>query len=39
MKIPFGRPKHRRGDNTKMRLKEIGYMIVYWIYLAQDREA
>jgi hypothetical protein len=35
---PLGRPRHRREDNIKMDLKEIGFGDVDWIDLAQDRD-
>jgi hypothetical protein len=34
---PLGRPRHRRGDNIKMDLREIGIDGANWIQLAQDR--
>jgi hypothetical protein len=34
---PLGRPRHRRTDNIKMDLLEIGLGVVDWIGLAQDR--
>ena len=37
-KIPLGRPRHRREDNTKMDRKEIGVNTRNWINLAQDRD-
>jgi hypothetical protein len=35
--IPVGRPRHRREDNIKMDLREIGIDGAKWIRLAQDR--
>jgi hypothetical protein len=37
-KIPFGRPRRRRGDNIRIDLTKIRSEIVDWIHLAQDRE-
>jgi hypothetical protein len=36
-KRPLGRPRRRWIDNIKMDLLEIGYCVVDWIDLAQDR--
>jgi hypothetical protein len=36
-KRPLGRPRRRWIDNIKMDLLEIGYCVVDWIGLAQDR--
>jgi hypothetical protein len=36
-KRPLGRPKHRWMDNIKMDLLEIGFNVLDWIVLAQDR--
>jgi hypothetical protein len=36
-KLSLGRPRHRRGDNTKLDLEEIGIDRVKWIRLVQDR--
>jgi hypothetical protein len=36
-KRPLGRPRHRWIDNIKMDLSEIGFSVVDWIGLAQDR--
>jgi hypothetical protein len=36
-KRPLGRPRRRLEDNTKMDLKEIGWEIVGWLHLVQDR--
>jgi len=33
-----GRPRHRWEDNTRMALMEIGWGVVDWIHLAQDRD-
>jgi hypothetical protein len=35
---PLGRPRRRREDNIKMDLREIGFVDVDWIHLAQDRD-
>jgi hypothetical protein len=37
-KKPFGRPRDRWEDNTKMNLQEVGYGGMDWIDLAQDRD-
>jgi hypothetical protein len=37
-KGPLGRPRHRRVDNIKMDLREIGWGGVDWIDLPQDRD-
>jgi hypothetical protein len=37
-KRPLGRPRHRRVDNIKMVLREIGWDGGVWIDLAQDRD-
>ena len=36
-KKPLGRPTHRKEDNIKMGLKDIGCVDMEWIYLVQDR--
>jgi hypothetical protein len=36
-KRPLGRPRRRWIDNIKMDLPEIGFSVVDWIGLAQDR--
>jgi hypothetical protein len=36
-KRPLGRPRRRWMDNIKMGLLEIGFNVVDWIGLAQDR--
>jgi hypothetical protein len=36
-KRPLGRLRHRWIDNIKMDLLEIGFSVVDWIGLAQDR--
>jgi hypothetical protein len=33
----FGRPRHRCEDNIRTDLKEIRWVVVDWIHLAQDR--
>jgi hypothetical protein len=35
---PLGRPRHRREDNIKMDLWEIGFGNMDWIHLAQDKD-
>ena len=35
---PLSRPRHRRGDNIKMDLQEVGCGGMDWIELAQDRD-
>jgi hypothetical protein len=37
-KRPLGRPRHRREDNIRMNLKEVGCGGMDWIGLAQDRD-
>ena len=36
-KRPLGRPMRRWEDNIKMDLQEVGYRVMDWIELAQDR--
>jgi hypothetical protein len=36
-KRPLGRPRRRWVDNIKMDLKEIGWDVMDWIDLNQDR--
>jgi hypothetical protein len=36
-KRPLGRPRHRRQDN-RMDLREMGWGVMDWIHLAQDRD-
>jgi hypothetical protein len=38
-KIPFRRPRRRRGDKIKMNLQEVGWRGMDWIDLAQDRDS
>ena len=35
---PLERPRHRRVDNSRMDLQEVGCGYMDWIGLAQDRE-
>jgi hypothetical protein len=35
---PFGRPRRRWEDNTKMDLQEVGWEGVDWIDMSQDRD-
>jgi hypothetical protein len=37
-KRPLGRPRLRWEDNIKMDLQEVGWWLIDWIDLAQDRE-
>jgi hypothetical protein len=37
-KRPLGRPRHRWVDHIKMDLREIGWDVMDWIDLAQDRD-
>ena len=37
-KRPLGRPRHRREDNIKMDLREVGCDPRDWIALAEDRD-
>jgi hypothetical protein len=40
-KRPVGRPRHRWEDNikmVKMDVREVGWSVLDWIYLAQDRD-
>jgi len=37
-KRPFGRPRRRWEDNIKMDLQEVGWGVMDWIELAQDRD-
>jgi hypothetical protein len=37
-KIPLGRPRRRWMDNIKTDLREIGWVGMNWIELAQDRD-
>jgi hypothetical protein len=37
-KRPLGRPRRRWVENIKMDLREIGWDVVDWIELAQDRD-
>jgi hypothetical protein len=34
---PLGRPRYRWEDNIRTDLREIGWEVVDWIYLVQDR--
>jgi hypothetical protein len=35
---PLGRPRHRLEDNIKMDLREVGWVGMNWIELAQDTD-
>jgi hypothetical protein len=35
---PFGRPRHKWEGNIRMDLREIGWKVVDWVHLAQDRD-
>jgi hypothetical protein len=37
-KRPLGRPRRRWVDNIKMDLREIGWDLVEWMDMAQDRD-
>ena len=37
-KRPLGRPRLRSEDNIKMDLQEVGFGVMDWIDLAQDRD-
>jgi hypothetical protein len=37
-KRPLERTRHRWEDGIKMDLREIGWGVVDWIHLAQDRD-
>jgi hypothetical protein len=37
-KRSLGRPRRRRVDKIKINLREIGWDVMDWIDLAQDRE-
>jgi hypothetical protein len=37
-KRPRGRPRCRWENNIRMGLREIGWKVVEWMYLAQDRD-
>jgi len=39
LKRPLGRPRCRWEDNIKMDLKEMGYLGMDWIELAQDMDS
>ena len=34
----MGRPRHRWEDNIRIDLQEVGYGVMDWIKLAQDRD-
>jgi hypothetical protein len=37
-KKPLGRPRRRWEDNIKMNLQDVGYGVMDWIDLAEDRD-
>ena len=37
-KRPHGKPRLRWEDNIKMDLQEVGFWVMDWIELAQDRD-
>jgi hypothetical protein len=37
-KRPLGRTRRRWASNIKMELREIGWDVMDWIHLAQDRD-
>jgi hypothetical protein len=37
-KKPLGRPRRRRLDNNEMDVRQIGWGVIDWIHMAQDRE-
>ena len=37
-KRPLRRPRHRWEDNIKMDLQEVGFGVMDWIELVQDRD-
>jgi hypothetical protein len=37
-KRPLGRPRRRYVDNIKMNLREMGWCVMDWIGLAQNRD-
>jgi hypothetical protein len=37
-KRPFEITRHRREDNIRVDLREIGWEVVDWIHFAQDRD-
>jgi hypothetical protein len=37
-KRPLGSPRHKWEDNIQMDLREIGWSVMDWIDLAQDRD-
>jgi hypothetical protein len=37
-KRPLGRPRRRWVNNIKMDLRELGWDIVHWMDMAQDRD-
>ena len=37
-KRPLGIPRHRWDDNIKVDLQEVGWGLLEWIDLAQDRD-
>jgi hypothetical protein len=38
MNRPFGRPRHRRGDNIGIDFRELGGEGLEWMHLAEDSD-
>jgi hypothetical protein len=35
---PLGRPRRRREDNIRMYFREMGWKVVDWMHVVQDRD-